>query len=129
MLVCALALLTVLDDEEAPTGRELWRAVLEQSDDLCDTYDLDLVPAAAMRRAGRAGGSRLGGVVALLAGFGAVTGAADRPLITPLGRWAARRLEEAMPGAADPEVSAAELIAEVAEYDDPSSGCRPHPNG
>src|SRR5487761_1050133 len=28
------------------------------------------------------------------------------------------RLEEAIPGAADPEISAAELIAEVAEYDD-----------
>jgi hypothetical protein len=118
VLVFALALLTVLQDEEVPAGHELWQAVLEESDDLCDTYDLDLVPAAAMRRAGRAGGSRLGGMVALLAGFGAVTGDADRPVITPLGRWAVRRLEEAMPGAADPEVSAAELIAEVAESDD-----------
>jgi hypothetical protein len=52
MLVCSLALLTVLEDEEVPTGKELWHAVLEQSDDLCYTYDLDLVPAAAMRRAG-----------------------------------------------------------------------------
>ncbi len=68
--------------------------------------------------AGLAGGSRLGGMVALLAGFGAVSGDADRPVITPLGRWAARRLEEALPGAADPEISAAELIAEVAESDD-----------
>src|SRR5258708_32431395 len=57
-------------------------------------------------------------MVALLAGFGAVSGDADRPVITPLGRWAARRLEEALPGAADPEISAAELIAEVAESDD-----------
>ncbi len=118
MLVCALALLTVLEDEEVPTGKELWHAVLEESDDLCDTYDLDLVPAAAMRRAGLAGGSRLGGMVALLAGFGAVTGDADRPVITPLGRWAARRLEEALPRAAEPEISAAELIAEVAESGD-----------
>ncbi|HUY52543.1 MAG TPA: hypothetical protein VMV92_43720 [Streptosporangiaceae bacterium] len=101
-----------------PTGKELWQAVLEQSDDLCDTYDVDLLPAAAMRRAGRASGSRLGGLVALLAGFGAVTGDADRPVITPLGRWAVHRLEDAPPGAADPEISAAELIAEVAEYDD-----------
>ncbi len=118
MLVFALALLAVLEDEEVPTGKELWRAVLEESDDLCDTYDLDLVPAAAMRRAGLAGGSRLGGLVALLAGFGAVTGDADRPVITPLGCWAVPRLEEALHGAAGPEISAAELIAEVAEYDD-----------
>ena len=118
MLVFALALLTVLEDEEVPAGKELWQAVLEESDDLCDTYDLDLVPAAAMRRAGRAGESRLGGMVALLAGFGAVTGDADRPVITPLGRWAVHRLEEAIPGTADPEISAAGLIAEVAEYDD-----------
>src|SRR5260221_13948339 len=68
--------------------------------------------------AGLAGGSRLGGMVALLAGFGAVSGDADRPVITPLGRWAARRLEEALPGAADPEISAAELIAGGAESDD-----------
>jgi hypothetical protein len=92
--------------------------VLEQSDDLCDTYDLDLLPAAAMRRAGLAGQSRLGGLVALLAGFGTVTGDADRPVITPLGRWAVHRLADALPGEADPEISAAELIAEVAEYDD-----------
>ena len=52
MLVFALALLTVLEDEEVPAGAELWRAVLEESGDLCDTYDLDLVPFAAMRHAG-----------------------------------------------------------------------------
>src|SRR5260221_6809354 len=68
--------------------------------------------------AGLAGGSRLGGMVALLARFGAVSGDADRPVITPLGRWAARRLEEALPRAAEPEISAAELIAEVAESGD-----------
>lgn len=118
MLVFALALLTVLEDEEVPAGKELWQAVLEQSDDLCDTCDLDLLPAAAMRRTGLAGQSRLGGLAALLAGFGAVTGHADRPVITPLGRWAVHRLQDALPGAAGPEISAAELIAEVAEYDD-----------
>ena len=37
MLVFALALLTVLEDEEVPTGKEPWHAVQEQSDDLCDT--------------------------------------------------------------------------------------------
>jgi Plasmid pRiA4b ORF-3-like protein len=119
MLAFALALLTVLEDEEAPTSGELWRAVLEESGDLCDTYDLDLVPFAAMRRTGPAGGSQLGGMVALLAGFGAVTGGADRPVITPLGRWAVRRLADALPRPAAPELPAAELIEEVAEHDDP----------
>ena len=119
MLVFTLALLTVLDEAEVPTGSELRRAVLEESDDLCDTYDLDLAPFAAMRRAGRAGESPLGAMVALLAGFGAVTGRAGRPVITSLGHWAAGRLEEALPRPADPEISAAELIAEVAESGDP----------
>ena len=114
----ALALLMVLEDDEVPTGKELSQAWREQTDDVCDTYDLDLLPAAAMRRAGLAGGSRLGGLVALLAGLRAVTGNADKPVITPLGRWAVHRLEAALPGAADPEISAAELIAEVAEYDE-----------
>lgn len=120
MLAFALALLTVLEDEKAPTGAELWLAVLEESGDLCDTYDLDLVPYAVMRRTGPAGGSQLGGMVALLAGFGAVTGRAGRPVITPLGRWAVRRLADALPRPAAPELPAAELIAEVAEHDDPA---------
>src|SRR5258708_15654833 len=56
-------------------------------------------------------------MVAMLYGFGAVTGRAGRPVITALGRWAAHRLEGAIPRPADPEISAAELIAEVAEHD------------
>jgi len=119
VLVFALALLRVLGEEEVPAGSELRRAVLEESDDLCDAYDLDLMPLAAMRRAARAGGSPLGAMVALLAGFGAVNGGAGRPLITSLGRWAAGRLEQALPRPADPEISAAELIAEVAQSGDP----------
>lgn len=59
-------------------------------------------------------------MVALLASFGAVTGDAGRPVITALGRWAVRRLEDALPRPADPDISAAELIAEVAEFDDPA---------
>ena len=57
-------------------------------------------------------------MVALLASFGAVTGDAGRPVITALGRWAARRLEDALPRPADPDISAAELIAELAVHDD-----------
>ena len=120
MLAFALALLTVLEDEKAPTSAELWRAVLEESGDLCRAYDLHLVPFAAMRHTALAGGSQLAGMVALLAGFGAVTGDAGKPVITPLGRWAARRLADALPRPAAPELPAAELIAEVAEHGDPA---------
>jgi len=123
LLVLILALLTVAQDEDVPAGRELWDAVLEEADDLCDIHDLDLdlVPVAFGLRTGRERGNPLGGLVALLAGFGAlaaepaVPDAPPGPVITPLGRWAARQLAEALPGPADPEISAAELIAEVAE--------------
>jgi hypothetical protein len=112
MLAFALALLSVLTDEVVPTGKDLWQAVLEEGDDICSTYDLDVVPAAAMRRVARQpGDSPLSGIVALLSSFGAVTGTADKPAITALGRWAIGQLTEALPGAADPDISAAELIA------------------
>ncbi len=116
LLVLVLALLTVLQDDDVPAGRELWDAVLDEADDLCDGHDLDLdvAPAAFVLRAGRERGNPLGGLVTLLAGFGALAAEPAAPVITPLGRWAARQLAEALPGAADPEISAAELIAEVA---------------
>ena len=120
VLVFALALLRVLEYEEVPTGRGLWRAVLEQSDILCDAYELAMVPFAAMRHAGLAGESRLGPMVALLVGFGAVTGRAGQPVISALGRWTVHRLEEALRRPADPEIPAARLIAEVAESGDPA---------
>ncbi|MGH3234129.1 MAG: IS1096 element passenger TnpR family protein [Streptosporangiaceae bacterium] len=123
LLVLVLALLTVLQDDDVPAGRELWDAVLDEADDLCDVHDLDLdvAPAAFALRAGRERGNPLGGLVTLLADFGALAAklaapdAPAAPVITPLGRWAARQLAEALPGAADPEISAAELIAEMAE--------------
>jgi hypothetical protein len=117
--VLALALLVVLQDD-VPAGRELWDAVVDEADDLCDIHDLDLdvAPVAFALRDGRERGNPLGGLVTLLASFGALAvapGAPADPVITPLGRWAARRLAEALPGPAGPEISAAELIAEVAE--------------
>jgi len=71
-----------------------------------------LCPSRRCGPAGPAGESPLGAIVAMLYSFGAVTGRAGRPVITALGRWAAQRLEEALPSLADPEISAAELIAE-----------------
>src|SRR5260370_41975509 len=40
-------------------------------------------------------------------------------MITPLGRWAAGRLPEGLPGLADPGLPAAEMIAEAARFSDP----------
>ena len=48
--------------------------------------------------------------------FGAVTGAPGKPMITPLGRWAAGRLPEGLPGLADPGLPVAEMIAEAARF-------------
>src|SRR5260370_9429304 len=39
-------------------------------------------------------------------------------MITPLGRWAAGRLPEGLPGLADPSLPAAEMIAEAARFSD-----------
>src|SRR5260370_1315534 len=47
-------------------------------------------------------GTPLAGVVALLAEFGAVTGDVGKPVITPLGRWAAGHLSVGLPALADP---------------------------
>jgi hypothetical protein len=63
-------------------------------------------------------GSFLPGLVALLAEFGAVTSGPDKPVITPLGRWAAEHLAMDLPVPADPELPAAELIAAVGRFDD-----------
>jgi hypothetical protein len=120
VLAFALALLRVLERDEAPTDSELWRAVREESVELCEAYDLALVPFAAIRSTGPAGERPLATMMAMLASFGAVTSHAGRPVITPLGRWAVRRLEGAIPRPADPNISAATLIAQIAESDDPA---------
>jgi hypothetical protein len=60
----------------------------------------------------------LAGLLALLAEFGAVVGDRGKPLITPLGCWAAGHLAAGLPGLADPSLSASEMIAEVARFGD-----------
>jgi len=96
MLVFALALLTVWKTRRAD-GQRAMAGGAGTVDDLCYTYDLDLLPAAgdAARRAG--GWKPARRAVALLAGFGRLPVNADRPVITPLGRWAVHRLEDAYP--------------------------------
>jgi hypothetical protein len=88
--------------------------------DLCDRYDKASWEAshAADRYYDLETGNPLAGLVALLAGFGAVTDDPERPVITPLGRWATAHLADGLPGLADPALSPAEVIAEAARFSD-----------
>jgi hypothetical protein len=116
----ALALLTVLGEDGVPVRDGLWPAVTEALEVLCDRYDRS--SWEPVRAAGRyydlETGKPLAGLVALLAGFGAVAGDPGKPVITRLGRWAAGHLAAGLPGLADPELSAGEMIAEAARFDD-----------
>ncbi len=116
----AMALFTVLGKETVPRGDGLWEAVDFALRDLCDRYDKPFWEAshAASRYFDLETGSSLAGLVALLAGFGAVTESRGKPVITPLGRWAASRLADGLPDLADPAWSAAEVIAEAARFSD-----------
>lgn len=72
---------------------QVWHAVTEALRGLCDMYDKSSwEPMHAVDRYfDSETGNPLTGVVALLAEFGAVTGDVGKPVITPLGRWAADR--------------------------------------
>src|SRR6266702_2646900 len=63
-------------------------------------------------------GTPLAGLVELLAEFDAVADDRGKPLITPLGRWAAGHLAAGMPGLADPGLPASEMIADAARFGD-----------
>ena len=116
----AMALLAVLrkDGEQRTDG--LWGPVQAALHDLCDRYDKSSWEPlhAADRYDGPETGMPLAGLVALLAEFGAVAGDAGKPLITPLGCWAARHLADGLPGLADPGLPASEMIADVARFGD-----------
>jgi hypothetical protein len=115
----ALALLTVLGEDGAPADG-LWQPVSEALQMLCGRYGkwfsepLD----AAYQYGDPYSGKPLAGLVELLAGFGAVAGDPGRPAITPLSRWAAGHLADGLAGAADPGLSAGEMIAEAAGFGD-----------
>src|SRR5260370_1419372 len=87
---------------------------------LCDRYDkASWEPLhAADRYHDLEPGTPLAGLVELLAEFGAVAGDRGKPLITPLGCWAAGHLAAGLPGLADPSLPASEMIAEVARFGD-----------
>ena len=116
----AMALLAVLrkDSEQATGG--LWGPVHAALHDLCDRYDKPSWEPlhAADRYFDLETGTPLAGLLALLVEFGAVAGNRGKPLITPLGCWAARHLADGLPGPADPSLSASEMIADVARFGD-----------
>ena len=102
-----MALLTVLGRGRGRSTDGLWEPVNAALDDLCDRYDKASWEArhAADRYYDPETGIPLAGLVALLAGFGAVTGDPGKPVITPLGRWAAAHLADGLPGLADPAMA------------------------
>lgn len=116
----AMALLTVLGQDGVARGGGLWGPVRAALGDLCDRYDKSSWEPlhAADRYYDLATGTPLAGLLALLAEFGAATGDAGKPVITPLGRWAAHYLAAGLPGLADPDLSAGEMIAEAAQFGD-----------
>ena len=116
----AMALLTVLGEDTAPCPDGLWEPVNAALDELCDRYDKSSWEPghAADRYYDPETGTPLAGLVALLAGFGAVSDDPAKPVITPLGRWAAAHLADGLSGLADPAMPAAEVIAEAARFSD-----------
>jgi hypothetical protein len=116
----AMALLTVLGEDGVPRAGGLWGPVHAPLRDLCDRYDKSSWEPlhAADRYYDLATGTPLAGLLALLAEFGAVAGESAKPVVTPLGRWAARYLAAGLPGLADPDLSAGEMIAEAARFGD-----------
>ena len=116
----ALALLAVVGEDGAPVARGLWQPVLEALQVLCDGYDKRFWESleAVSRYGDPESGKPLTGLVALLAGFGAVAGDPRKPAITPLGRWAAGYLAAGLAGPADPGLPAGEMTAEAARFGD-----------
>jgi hypothetical protein len=114
-LVLVLALLNVLQDEPAPAGRGLLRAVLEEADEICDSRDLDADVHGALSGLSPHGMPKIEGLLALLADFGIIAkagpAASQAPAVTPLGEWVASLLaEEVCPVPLDAGLTAEDLI-------------------
>jgi hypothetical protein len=116
----AMALLAVLGEDGVPRAGGLRGAVHATLHDLCARYDKSYWEPlhAADRYDGLESGTPLAALVELLAEFGAVAGDLGQPMITPLGRWAAGHLAAGLPGLADPDLPASEMIAEAARFAD-----------
>jgi hypothetical protein len=114
-LVLVLALLNVLQDEDAPAGRGLLREVLEEADEICDSRDLDADVHGALSGLSPHGMPKIEGLMALLADFGIIAkagpAASKAPAVTPLGEWVASLLaEEVCPVPLDAGLTAEDLI-------------------
>ena len=120
VLLLSLALFAVLGEDGVPRAEGLWRPVHAALHDLCDRYDKSSWEPlhAADRYYDPETGKPLAGLVALLAGFGAVADDPGKLVITPLGRWAAGHLADSLPGLADPGLSASEMIAQATQFSD-----------
>ncbi|HWF82696.1 MAG TPA: plasmid pRiA4b ORF-3 family protein, partial [Streptosporangiaceae bacterium] len=88
--------------------------------DLCDRYGKAPWDASkvAYRYDDPETGMPLAGLLGLLAEFGAIAGRGRKQAITPLGRWATAQLTADLPGPADPDLSASEMIAQAARFGD-----------
>ena len=119
-LVLVLALLNVLQDGDAPAGRGLLREVLEEADEICDEYDLDVDVHGALSGLSSHGMPRIEGLTALLTDFGMIAkarpAASKAPAVTPLGEWVASRLAEVCPVPLDAGLTAEELIEGAANF-------------
>lgn len=115
----ALAMLVVLDQGGTPSGTKLWPTVDAALRDLCDLYDkpYSRVWDAAYRYSRDDTLDPVAGLFALLAEFGAVTGSASRPRITPLGRWALAQLRESLPEPVSPQLLAGDLLVRLATFE------------
>lgn len=114
-----MAVLKVLSEGAARADR-LWKPVRVTVEDLCDRYDKhpwDLL-SAVERYFDEESNSPIPWLLDLLDEFGAIAGDVAMPVISPLGRWAAEQLAIGLPGIADASLSAAELVAEVAQFSD-----------
>lgn len=115
-----MSLLAALGGDGVPRADGLWGPVQAALRDLCDRYDKSSWEPlhAADRYYDLETGMPLAGLLALLAEFGAVAAVAGKPVISPLGRWAVGQLAAGLPGLADPDLSAGEMIAEAAQFAD-----------
>ncbi len=117
-LVLVLALLKVLQAEDAPAGRGLLREVLEEADEICDEHDVDADVHGTLSGLSSHGVPKIEGLTALLADFGMIAkagpAASRAPAVTPLGEWVASCLAEVCPVPLDAGLTAEELIESLA---------------
>ena len=119
-VVLVLALLKVLQDEDAPAGRGLLQEMLEEADEICDEHDLDVDVHGTLSGLSSHGMPKIEGLMALLADFGIIAkarpAASKAPAVTPLGEWVASRLAEVRPVPIDAGLTAEALIEKAANF-------------